>query len=670
MHLAPTQRRSLFAEIKHRPSHRLKHRVATGDGWHIALYEYSPEKSVARSELPPVVLCHGAFSRFHIYDWGGGEGLAPYLAEQGRRVFAVELRGRGDSLARSPRGRKRQYERGWTIDDLLSQDVPATLDFVTRHTGASQVDWVGHSMGGMLILAHLSQEDDPRVRRVVTVGSADFRFLGENDEAGSHDPRRGERRRVDLAQLMSPITRRLGVIPARPFMRGLAIAAPLVPAKYKATAYHAPNVERGVERRYLWHGFTNVSSRKFREFIRLPEPDGLSRYQHPTLFIAGNRDLLVPPRLVKRTFEGAGSADKRYLLFSKAEGHREDYGHGDLLIGRHAPVEVFPPIADFLSEIQAPASSRRSAAAHEVRSFALPHGITLVGDAHGDRGAYESGSIPGVLLLHGGGQTRHAWGGSARALARAGFYAIALDLRGHGDSSFAPNGEYHTDHFVQDLRALLRLLPHKPALIGASLGGITSLATQDLEAARGDDACSAIVLVDITPKMEVDGIRRILEFMDARPDGFANLEEAADFIAEFLPHRRRPSNLNGLKKNLRQHPDGRWRWHWDPKLMRTWDPNTFDPTEGPRIHAERLEQARRLTVPALLIRGKQSDVVSEAGAREFLEACPHAEFVDLTGATHMVAGDVNDHFSAAVVDFLGRATAHWPKRPTRPGRRS
>ncbi|MCB9584013.1 MAG: alpha/beta fold hydrolase [Polyangiaceae bacterium] len=657
MQLAPKQRRSLFADIQHRPSHRLRHRVATGDGWHIALYEYSPGKNVAKSDLPPVVLCHGAFSRFHIYDWGGGGGLAPYLAGLGRRVFAVELRGRGDSLPRSPRGRKRQYKQGWTIDDLLNHDVPATLDFVTRHTGAGQVDWVGHSMGGMLMLAHLSQAEDPRVRRVVTVGSADFRFLGENDKAGSHDPRKGERRRVDLAQLMSPITRRLPVIPARPFMRGLAVAAPWVPAKYKATAYHAPNVERGLERRYLWHGFTNVSSRKFREFIRLPDPEGLSRYQHPTLFIAGERDLLVPPRLVQRTFERAGSADKRYLLFSKDQGHSADYGHGDLLIGKQAPQEVFPHIAQFLSQ-EAGAVSRREGTAptHEVRSFPLPHGITLVGDAYGDQRAYKAGKAPGVLLLHGGGQTRHAWGGSAEALARAGFYAIALDLRGHGDSSFAPNGEYHTDHFVQDLRALLELLPHRPALVGASLGGITSLATQDLEAAQGADACSAIVLVDITPKMEVDGIRRILEFMDARPDGFADLEEAADFIAEFLPHRKRPSNLNGLKKNLRQHPDGRWRWHWDPKLMRTWDPNSFDPTEGPKIHAERLAQARRLKVPTLLIRGKQSDVVSEAGAREFLEACPHAEFVDLTGATHMVAGDVNDHFSSAVVDFLNRAT--------------
>lgn len=657
MHLAPKQRRSLFAELEHRPSHRLRHRVATGDGWHIVLYEYSP-RQVADASLPPIVLCHGAFSRFHIYDWGGGEGLAPYLAGLGRRVFAVELRGRGDSRARSPRGRKRQLQRGWTIDDLLTHDVPATLDFVTRHTGAGRVDWVGHSMGGMLMLAHLSQAEDPRVRRVVTVGSADFRFLGENDKAGSHEPRRGERRRVDLAQLMSPITRRLSVIPARPFMRGLAVAAPLVPAKYKATAYHAPNVERGVERRYLWHGFTSVSSRKFREFVRLPDPEGLSRYRHPTLFIAGERDLLVPPRLVKRTFDGVASADKRYLLFSEAEGHSADYGHGDLLIGKQAPEEVFPPIAEFLSEPEPAVTSRRGAPspAHEVRAFPLPHGITLVGDAYGDRAAYERGAAPGVLLLHGGGQTRHAWGGSGKALARAGFYAVALDLRGHGDSSFAPNGEYHTDHFVQDLRALLEVLPHKPALVGASLGGITSLATQDHQAAHGEDACTAIVLVDITPKMEVDGIRRILQFMDARPDGFADLEEAADFIAEFLPHRKRPSNLDGLKKNLRKHPDGRWRWHWDPKLMRTWDPNTFDPTEGPKIHAERLEQARRLKVPTLLIRGKQSDVVSEAGAQEFLDACPHAEFVDLTGATHMVAGDVNDHFSAAVVDFLSRAT--------------
>src|SRR5688572_23527620 len=132
----------MFAQLKHEPSYNLRHRVASADGWPITLYEYSPRQPVGHTEsierpeqLPPVILCHGAFSRFHIYDWGSGAGLAPHLARQGRRVFAIDLRGRGDSYARAPHRRVGQLlSKGWTIDDLLSHDVPAAVQFVTQLT--------------------------------------------------------------------------------------------------------------------------------------------------------------------------------------------------------------------------------------------------------------------------------------------------------------------------------------------------------------------------------------------------------------------------------------------------------------------------------------------------------------------------------------------------------
>src|SRR5690606_2766822 len=154
-------------------------------------------------QLPPVILCHGAFSRFHIYDWGSGAGLAPHLARQGRRVFAIDLRGRGDSYARAPHRRVGQLlSKGWTIDDLLRHDVPAAVQFVTQLTRSSQVDWVGHSMGGMLILAHLNRSADPSVRRVVTVGSTAFRFLGGTERASAAASSSQLERRVDLRTLL------------------------------------------------------------------------------------------------------------------------------------------------------------------------------------------------------------------------------------------------------------------------------------------------------------------------------------------------------------------------------------------------------------------------------------------------------------------------------------
>lgn len=285
--------------------------------------------------------------------------------------------------------------------------------------------------------------------------------------------------------------------------------------------------------------------------------------------------------------------------------------------------------------------------AHAPRTvhFDLPTGVRLVADAHGDP------TRPAVVFLHGGGQTRHAWSGAAAAIAARGFYAVTVDHRGHGDSDRSPGGDYTTERFAEDARALAMTFDPPPVLVGASLGGIAALMA---EAAGDAPIARAIVLVDVTPRLETAGVRRIVDFMAARPDGFASLEEAADVIASYMPNRPRPKDVSGLAKNLRRGDDGRYRWHWDPSLMKLWNPTRFDPDVARRIHEERLECARRLTIPALLIRGRTSDVVSQEGAREFLETVPHAEYVDLEAAGHMVAGDRNDAFTDAVVDFLVR----------------
>jgi len=264
--------------------------------------------------------------------------------------------------------------------------------------------------------------------------------------------------------------------------------------------------------------------------------------------------------------------------------------------------------------------------------------LVLAADAWGDP------SDRPVLLLHGGGQTRHAWGGTAAALAREGWYAVALDLRGHGDSGWDARGDYSVDAFVADLRAVLGQLPERPVLVGASLGGITALLA---EAESETSISRALVLVDIAVRIEPEGALRIISFMQARPEGFASLDEAADAVAAYLPHRERPSDLSGLAKNLRRGADGRWRWHWDPRFL--------EPGHGPRPgqQGDRMEAAaRRLRVPTLLVRGRLSDLLSEQGARHFLELAPLARFVDVSGAGHMVAGDRNDRFTDAVLGFL------------------
>jgi pimeloyl-ACP methyl ester carboxylesterase len=271
-------------------------------------------------------------------------------------------------------------------------------------------------------------------------------------------------------------------------------------------------------------------------------------------------------------------------------------------------------------------------------TFAVGDGLTLVGDAWGPRDAAP------VLLLHGGGQTRHAWAGTAVALARRGWRALALDQRGHGDSSWDPAGDYSRNTSADDVVDVVRALARPPVLVGASLGGIASL----LATHRGEgDVAAALVLVDIATRMEPVGVERIFAFMQGHPDGFASLEEAADAIAAYNPHRPRPKDLSGLRKNLRLGDDGRWRWHWDPAFMAS-----RDPAEPPREHRDADLAAEALRIPTLLVRGRMSDMLSEEGVRVFLGQVPHAKYADITDAGHMVAGDRNDVFCDAVLDFL------------------
>ncbi len=253
-----------------------------------------------------------------------------------------------------------------------------------------------------------------------------------------------------------------------------------------------------------------------------------------------------------------------------------------------------------------------------------------------------------VILAHGGGQTCYAWVGTAEYLAKQGWYAIAVDQRGHGNSDWAADGDYQMETFADDLRFIANQCRQRPVIVGASLGGISAMLAQDR---ANHSLFAALVLVDVTPRMEKAGIDKIMGFMTAHSEeGFANLEEAAAAIANYLPHRKRAKNLNGLKKNLRLRPDGRYRWHWDPRFL---EGKTNVTDKENQAQQKKLEGAtENLSIPTLLVRGKSSDVVSEEAVFKFLEQVPHAKFADVADAGHMVAGDRNDIFQNAVIDFL------------------
>ncbi|WP_080056668.1 alpha/beta fold hydrolase [Spirosoma aerolatum] len=281
--------------------------------------------------------------------------------------------------------------------------------------------------------------------------------------------------------------------------------------------------------------------------------------------------------------------------------------------------------------------------------FETEPGFYIAADVYGDP------ANPPVLLLHGGGQTRHSWGDTAQWLADAGFYALALDARGHGDSDWSAEGHYGIEYLAADLRAVIAQLDQKPAIVGASMGGMTALIAEGERPPGSASICKAVVLVDIAPRTEQKGIERIFAFMSSNLDGFASLDEAAEAVAAYLPHRPRPADHSRLEKNLRlrKSPTGEWRyyWHWDPNMLALWKQNS-SPDQKTQNEERLYQAAHKLTVPTLIVRGGMSDVVSEKIMAEFLDSVPHVQSVNVAEAGHMVAGDSNHAFTKAVVNFL------------------
>ena len=275
-------------------------------------------------------------------------------------------------------------------------------------------------------------------------------------------------------------------------------------------------------------------------------------------------------------------------------------------------------------------------------------GLTLVGDRWDPA---EGVPLGVVLLLHGGGQTRHSWKNTGVRLASAGWSAVAMDTRGHGDSSWSPDGDYSLDALIGDLVATVDGIGSPPVLVGASMGGYTSMVAFGEHPGIG----RALVLVDIAPRVEPVGSAKISDFMRAGFDGFESLDDVAAAISSYTPQRKRSFNFEGLKKNVRLRDDGKWHWHWDPRVMqRSADEPTRKPPGTPGQSGRALAALAATHEPVMLVRGLHSDIVSDAGVAELRSVVPDLEYVEVANAAHMIAGDDNDVFAANLLDFLSR----------------
>jgi pimeloyl-ACP methyl ester carboxylesterase len=248
-----------------------------------------------------------------------------------------------------------------------------------------------------------------------------------------------------------------------------------------------------------------------------------------------------------------------------------------------------------------------------------------------------------VVFAHGFGQTRGAWSRTGQFLAAHGHRGFSYDARGHGGSQRNPDGlPYGGDQFADDLIIVAGERAQPPVLVGASMGGLFGLIAES----RWPGLFRALVLVDVTPRWERAGLERILGFMTAFPQGFDSLAHAAEVIAAYLPHRQGRKSPEELRELLREGADGRWRWHWDPRLI-------ADMASGMEGHQDMLaDAARAVGCPVLLISGGRSDLVSARTVEDFQSLVPHARHVQLSQATHMLAGDDNDAFTATVLEYL------------------
>ena len=252
-----------------------------------------------------------------------------------------------------------------------------------------------------------------------------------------------------------------------------------------------------------------------------------------------------------------------------------------------------------------------------------------------------------VLMVGGLGQTRHSWHRAAERIASGGRRAITVDLRGHGDSGWSADGDYGYHRTAGDMACVARALGRPVTYVGASLGGKIGLVAA---AEHGSDVFAGLVIVDSVPPTNPAGVAEVTQVLRPPPEGFVSLDAAA---AELARLRGAPTPPPGsgerLRRNMRQDSRGYWHWHWDPAWM--------DREQGIGMAAatEFLDAcAEKLTMPTLLTRGEKSNVVTEPGLAEFRARVPQLEVETIAGASHMIVGDANDAFAAAVTAFLDR----------------
>lgn len=320
------------------------HFAETRDGWRLALYRYQP--SSPKAGQSPVVLCHGLGANRFNMDAPGRYSLARAIAARGFDTWVLELRGAGQSHRRSLVPLRRRVTFDWNFDDYVHHDVPAVVAHVRRATGSESVHWVGHSMGGMVGYAFLTLADQHHIRSLVAIGSPAF--------SGIQSPY------LDAIIPFHPLLR---VVDHLPYAKAARAAAPTmaVITQFVPLFGNPDNMDPWLTYRMLRTALSDMSSgllRQFLDWYRSQDFRGwygthsyksnLRDIRVPVVVLAGSVDKLTPPHDLQYIFDQLSSVDKRFVLVGRNQGFSADYGHVDLVLGRRAPDEIFPLIADWL----------------------------------------------------------------------------------------------------------------------------------------------------------------------------------------------------------------------------------------------------------------------------------------------------------------------------------
>lgn len=275
----------------------------------------------------------------------------------------------------------------------------------------------------------------------------------------------------------------------------------------------------------------------------------------------------------------------------------------------------------------------------EILEFRTSDGLRLEAESYG--------AGPTILLAHGGGQTRYSWRGVAQAQAEKGWRTVALDLRGHGASDWDPAGDYGLERYGRDIAEVAQQLGGGIHHVGASLGGNAALAAVGRYA---PELFRALVLVDVVPQVDKTGVAEVLGFMGSHLDqGFADLDEASRAVSAYRKQAPRPAGqASGLARYLRRRDDGRLVWHWDPAFVRGRRHGRLTPDLAQRLDRD----LRNITCPVLLLRGLDSNLVTDEAEAAFRRSAPEALVWHVDDAGHMVVGDNNSQFAGDLDRFL------------------